>query len=132
MQRRVMTALLLAGFVLIGTCASGALAAPVGLMSTPYTATYTDETYGPVTCTGEHQTAQQFPGTETSGGRDVWRCTSTTGSPLTNALPGRTVRKNVGSDYFYFVKGIEVFGTAKEHIAKNGLSYKAVAYWPWP
>jgi hypothetical protein len=42
------------------------------------------------------------------------------------------VRKNVGSDYFFFVKGVEVTGTAKERISANGMSYRAVAYYPFP
>jgi hypothetical protein len=132
MKRGLMSGVLLAVLALFGTCTSGALAAPAGLTSVAYTATYTDELYGPVTCAGEHQTADRFPGSETTGGRDVWRCSSTTGAPLTNAVPRQTVRKNVGSDYFFFVKGVEVVGTAKEHISADGRSYKAVAYCPWP
>src|SRR4051794_38960687 len=132
MKRRVLGAALLAVSALFGTFTSGSLAAPSGLTSVSYTASYTDELYGPVTCVGEHQTADRFPGTETTGGRDVWRCDSTTGTPLANAVPGQTVRRNVGSDYFFFVKEIEVFGTAKEHISRTGRFYKAVAYWPWP
>ncbi|HXB15992.1 MAG TPA: hypothetical protein VNV44_09655 [Solirubrobacteraceae bacterium] len=127
-----MSAALLAAFALLGIGTADSLAAPPDLTSIPYTATYTDELYGPVTCVGEHQTSSRFPGTETTGGRDVWRCTSTTGAPLTNAVPRQTVRKNVGSDYFFFVKGIEVIGTAKEHISANGRYYRAVAYYPWP
>jgi hypothetical protein len=132
MKRRLMTAALLAIPALFAGYTSAALAAPAALTSVTYTATYTDSLYGPVTCVGEHQTAEPFPGSETTGGRDLWRCSSTTGAPLTNAVPRQTVRKNVGSDYFYFVKGIEVVGTAKEHISSDGRSYKAVAYWPWP
>jgi hypothetical protein len=132
MKRRLMTAALLVVLALLAGYTSAALAAPAGLTSVAYTATYTDSLYGPVTCVGEHQTAVPFPGSETTGGRDLWRCSSTTGAPLTNAVPRQTVRKNVGSDYFYFVKGVEVVGTAKEHISSDGRSYKAVAYWPWP
>ncbi len=132
MRRGLMRAVLLAAFALFGTCTAESLAAPPGLTSISYTATYTDELYGPVTCVGEHQTSDRFPGTETTGGRDVWRCTSTTGQPLTGAVPRQTVRKNVVSDYFYFVKGVEVIGTAKEHISANGRSYRGIAYYPWP
>ena len=132
MRRGPMGAALLAILALSGTCTAASLAAPPGLTSVPYTASYTDHLYGPVTCAGEHQTSTRFPGTETTGGRDVWRCTSTTGAPLTNAIPRQTVRKNVGSDYFFFVKGVEVTGTAKERISANGMSYRAVAYYPWP
>jgi hypothetical protein len=131
MKRGLMGAAL-AALALFGTCTAASLAAPPGLISVPYTASYTDALYGPVTCAGEHQTSDRFPGTETTGGRDVWRCTSTTGAPLTNAVPRQTVRKNVGSDYFFFVKGVEVVGTAKEHISANGLFYRAIAYFPWP
>jgi hypothetical protein len=124
---------LVAAVTLFAVLAPSSLAASIpGFTSVSYTATYTDELYGPVTCVGQHQTADAFPGTETTGGRDVWRCRSTTGSPLTNAVPGQTVRKNVGSDYFYFVKGVLVTGTAKEHISATGRSYSAIAYWPWP
>jgi hypothetical protein len=132
MLRGLTGASLAASIALLGVFAPGAWAVPRGLTSTPYTASYEDELYGPVTCTGEHQTAEKFPGDETAGGRDVWRCTSTTGAPLENAVPRQTVRKNVGSDYFYFVKGVVVSGTAKERISGNGFSYKAIAYYPWP
>jgi hypothetical protein len=132
MKRGLFAAVLLAVFALFGTCTSASFGAPRGLTSVTYTAAYTDVVYGPVSCVGDHQTADRFPGTETTGGRDVWRCSSTSGAPLTNAVPRQTVRKNVGSDYFYFVKGIEVFGTATEHISADGRSYRAVAYWPWP
>jgi hypothetical protein len=132
MRRGTIGAALLAAFALPGIFTTASLAAPPGLTSVPYTASYTDELYGPVSCAGEHQTSTRFPGIETTGGRDVWRCTSTTGAPLTNAVPRQTVRKNVGSDYFFFVKGIEVTGTAKEHISANGMFYRAVAYYPWP
>src|SRR5262249_28257399 len=121
-----MSALVLGGLAALATCNSVAVAAPRGLTSVPYVAVYTDQLYGPVACTGEHQTADKFPGSETTGGRDVWRCSSNTGSPLTNAVPRQTVRRNVGSDYFFFVKGVEVIGTAKEHISANGMSYKGI------
>jgi hypothetical protein len=124
---------LLAALAVVGTFTSGSLAAGIaGLTSVKYTAIYTDGLYGPVSCAGQHQTAEAFPGNETTGGRDVWTCRSTTGKPLTNAVPGQLVRKNVGSDYFYFVKHLEVVGTAKERISSTGRSYSAIAYWPWP
>jgi hypothetical protein len=132
MRRALMGAVVPALLGLFGMSTAAAVAAPPGLTSVPYTATYTDELYGPVTCVGEHQTSERFPGTETTGGRDVWKCTSTTGAPLANAVPRETVRKNVASDYFYFVKGLVVTGTAKERISANGRSYRAVAYYPWP
>jgi hypothetical protein len=68
-----------------------------------YSVSYTD-IFGPVTCTGVHQTGKNFPGTATGGGQDSFTCTSSTGLPLTGgATAGQVISLGPGgwcSDYF--------------------------------
>ncbi len=109
--------------------------------SVEYTATYTDERFGPVVCTGRHQTnSVKYPGTETSGGRDVFTCKSTvlapngrTRMPLTGATPEEILTWGPGtwaSDYFAVTFSLVVLdtnGTGK--VNATGKSYHAVIYY---
>jgi hypothetical protein len=52
-----------------------------------YKALYTDPFFGPVSCTGVHQTGKNT----TTLGQDSFTCTSTSGSPLTNVYPGESI-----------------------------------------
>lgn len=100
------------------------------------------EWYGPgmVHCVGHHQTnvKRGYPGTETSGGRDVERCRTVSGQPF-EKLTGGEQREHEfpgpaniwESDYFLFVKGI---GGVRTHdmtlsVAKNDKSFRIVAYY---
>jgi hypothetical protein len=108
--------------------------------STPYEAEYNDPIAGPIKCVGKHQTSEKkgYPGNETEGGRDKFKCTSTTGLPLTGVAPGETGvtlglpgASGWDSDYFYFVKGgLVVAATSFTYkVSHKGTSFKAVAYY---
>jgi hypothetical protein len=106
--------------------ATVSLAVGIGLSTIPAAASnngttvnhYTTPTYtdfaGPVSCKGIHQTSKSFPGTTTSGGRDIFTCTSTTGG-LTGVTCGQVITFAVNgwqSDYFYYFEGgISVLNT---------------------
>jgi hypothetical protein len=97
-----------------------------------YSVSYIDNNAGPVTCTGTHQYGKQWPGTATTGGRDSFTCTSTTGSPLWNVIPGQVVPEGIGawgSDYFYYTVGLYVTNTIAFSltVSSDGLSYSGVA-----
>src|SRR5271165_4911863 len=95
--------------------------------------------YGPVRCLGVHQTNEKrgYPGTETTGGRDVERCTSTTGKPLVNMTPGEEGHGSFPgpaniweSDYFLFIKGLSRRTYDMTYkVSANGKSFKLVAYY---
>src|ERR1035437_4441942 len=53
---------------------------------TQYTAAYADPVFGPVSCVGVHVVGGGPHGT--SFAQDIFKCTSTSGSPLTNVRPG--------------------------------------------
>jgi hypothetical protein len=96
-----------------------------------YSLSYTDYIVGPVTCTGTHQYGKQWPGTATTGGRDSFTCTSTTGSPLTTYTPGQVVLVGVGSwqsDYFATLN-LSVLNTVAFTltVSSDGFSYSGVA-----
>jgi len=100
-----------------------------------YSASYTDNVFGPVTCTGTHQYGKQWPGTATAGGRDSFTCTSTTGGPVTGVTAGQLFPEGIGawdSDYFYFdgpIPGSLVPNTYAFSltVSSDGLSYSGVA-----
>jgi len=129
-RSRLISATLLGTLAVSGVFASVSTAARFPKTVIPYTATYTDQRFGPVTCEGKHETARAYQGTETSGGRDVCKCRSTTGKPLTNAVPGEYLSEvSVASDYFYYVKGLEVDGHADMVVNAKATGYSAVGYW---
>jgi hypothetical protein len=56
-----------------------------------YNVSYADPYFGPVSCTGVRQYGKNWPGTATTGGRDSFTCTSTSGLPLTNLTPNESM-----------------------------------------
>ena len=148
-------------FAWMGVCCSSALAAPTGAgagdaavtaahrYAKPTRVSFAveydaSEYYGPVRCHGKHETNERrhYPGTETEGGRDVEKCTSTTGGPLVGLTPGaqdqtmfpNTSGGSVGeweSDYFSLVKGIGGVDTSdfSYDVSGNGKSFTIVAYY---
>ncbi|MCW3030031.1 MAG: hypothetical protein JWM66_164 [Solirubrobacterales bacterium] len=106
--------------------------------SVEYTAAYTDSRFGPIECTGKHQTnSLKFPGTASSGGRDIFTCKSTEFSgakrlPLQGVAPEEALTWGEGawaSDYFnsigYYV--VDVSGSGK--VSKTGKTFHAVMYY---
>ena len=72
-----------------------------------YKAAYTDQVFGPIICAGVHKVGKNWPGTATSGGRDSFACTSTTGNPLPGVTPGEVLIIAPGeweSDYFALLR----------------------------
>jgi hypothetical protein len=101
-----------------------------GVSTIKYTAVYTDFFYGPVSCTGVHQTGKNFG----EYGQDSFTCTSTTGGPLPHVSPGEslTLATTNGwfSDYYYFavVPGTVLYATSLTGtVSLDGESYTAVA-----
>ena len=101
-----------------------------GVVVTQYRAAYSDFFFGPVSCAGVHQTGKNFG----LYGQDSWTCTSTTGNPLRNVLPGESLSLNTTggwySDYYAFAvtPGFVVFATGLTGtVSDDGLSYTAVA-----
>ena len=93
-----------------------------------YTATYTDYFFGPVTCTGVHQSGKNFG----QWGQDSFTCTAQpVGAVLTNVTPNQTLALGTfggwQSDYasltgqFYYAT---VFNGV---VSSDGTSYTAVA-----
>lgn len=110
------------------------VAANNGIQVTHYTASYTDPFFGPVSCTGVHQTGKNFPGTDNGfgvavGGQDSFTCTSTTGSPLTGVTPNETLSFAVIggwiSDY-----DRQFANSFAGMVSSDGFSYSAVAGYP--
>jgi hypothetical protein len=94
--------------------------------------TYEDARFGPMECSGKHQTnSKKYPGTETEGGRDKFKCKSTTGVALLNVTPGEPVTfAGWDSDYFFFVKGLTIEAkTITGKASLNGKVFRAVAYY---
>ncbi len=100
--------------------------------------------YGPVHCVGKHETnaSKGWPGTPApdpartgTGGRDVEKCTSTTGLPLVGMLPGEhKVGPPIegeplwGSDW----DGNAITTSNFEYtVSHNGKSFKIVAIYPY-
>jgi hypothetical protein len=106
--------------------------------SVEYAASYTDERFGPIECKGKHQSnSVKYPGTESSGGRDVFTCRSTAFSgtkrlPLQGVAPEEALTWGAGawaSDYFnsigYYV--LDVSGSGK--VSKTGRAFHAIMYY---
>jgi hypothetical protein len=93
-----------------------------------YTATYTDYFFGPVTCTGVHQTGKNFG----NWGQDSFTCTAQpAGAVLTNVIPNQTLTLGlIGgwlSDYGTLTGG-SYFATAfNAVVSSDSTSYTAVA-----
>jgi hypothetical protein len=100
-------------------------------MRVHYEAEYTDAIFGPIRCAGNHIASKKHPGTETSGGADKFKCTSTTEAPITGITPGGAVPfAGWASDYFYWVVKLPEYVLAKEvsgKASKDGKSFKALA-----
>jgi hypothetical protein len=100
-----------------------------GAQTTQYKASYTDSNFGPVSCAGVHQVGKNFPGL----GQDSFTCTSTTGLPLTNVVPGQVITFGPNrwfSDYYWFAADPRqyVLDTSVEGtVSLDGMSYTAVA-----
>jgi hypothetical protein len=98
-----------------------------------YSVSYTDAIWGPVTCTGTHQYGKQWPGTTTTGGRDSFTCTSTSGLPVTGAAAGQVYTYAVGgwaSDYAPLNGATNTIAFTVT-VSLDGMSYSGVAaYYP--
>lgn len=161
-RRRLLLAFALAAVAALGTFSSASLASTTGGGSSASKAAglagpmaaekssveygpflYTDERFGPVSCSGKHQTnSKAFPGNDTEGGRDKFTCKSTTGLPLTGTSPEELIvfgptGQAWQSDYFAFEKGLSVVAITESvsgkpsqgKTAKSGKAYKATIYY---
>ena len=95
-----------------------------------YTATYTDYFFGPVTCTGVHQTGKNFG----PNGQDSFTCTAQpAGNMLTNVIPNQTLTlSSIGgwiSDYWNLPPAPQAFYASAFNavVSSDGTSYTAVA-----
>jgi hypothetical protein len=101
-----------------------------GTTTQQYKAFYTDSFFGPVSCTGVHQSGKNVPYTY---GQDSFTCTSTTGLPLTNVIAGQSLSlATFGgwySDYWNLVTpGSNVLATSfNGTVSGDGFSFTAVA-----
>ena len=132
------SAALLVSIAVVGMTATSALAkgTPPQKWSYTFTGLKAGEWYGPVSCTGKHETNEKkgYPGTETSGGKDVEKCKSTTGKPLELVTPGEHVALGTGefpgasgwSSDDPALAGLES-KDIEYTVAANGKSFKLVA-----
>ena len=95
-----------------------------GTSVTQYKTSYTDSFFGPVSCTGVHQ-SQTKGNVNTT--QDSFTCTSTSGSPLTNVIPSQQIPLSTFggwiSDYDHASYAVAFSGT----VSSDGMSYTAVA-----
>jgi hypothetical protein len=135
-MRQVLFAVLVAGALLIQSVGLALAASPSGQGTTTIryeSAVYFDFTLGAtVQCKGIHQYGPRWPGTATSGGRDIYRCRSLSG-PFTNVSHEDGFVYETGqwvSDYFFDYKNQLVPNRLPVtlRIAGNNLSYHAIAY----
>jgi len=150
------SAVIVASIAVVGITAATATASPAGGHSTAasgaralgkyakpekweyhFTGLKAGEWYGPVECKGKHESNEKkgYPGTETSGGRDVEKCKSTTGKALELVTPGEHVA--LGGE-FPGASGWDSDDPALANleskdieytVAANGKSFKLVAYY---
>jgi hypothetical protein len=99
----------------------------MGASTTKYTATYTDPVFGPVTCTGVHQSGHQFP----TLGQDSFTCVAQPeGATIANVVPNQILTLPPGGWYsdFYFLSNQLVFNTSfSGAVSEDGTSYTGVA-----
>jgi hypothetical protein len=93
-----------------------------------YTSSYTDPFFGPVTCTGVHQSGKNFG----PQGQDSFTCTAQpAGAALQNVTPNETLTSStMGGWYsdYYILKGPLVLALALNGVvSSDGTSYTAVA-----
>jgi len=95
-----------------------------------YTATYADYFFGPVTCTGVHQTGKNFPGL----GQDSFTCTAQpAGNLLQGVIANQTLTiSDIGgwiSDFYNLGPAPQVvYASAfRAVVSSDGKSYTAVA-----
>ena len=93
-----------------------------------YTATYSDYFFGPVTCTGVHQSGKNFG----QSGQDSFTCTAKpAGNVLQGVIPNQTVTiSNIGgwlSDYYGLTGGFVYASAFNAVVSSDGKSYTAVA-----
>jgi hypothetical protein len=133
----------------LGFSVTTGVAAGNGTSVAHYTVSYNDPNLGPVTCTGVHQSGKNFPGSTAitgpgpsgpyipgsgTGGQDSFTCTSTSGLPLTNLLPGQslTLANLPGGGWasdFAPLQG-ELASSFTGTVSSDGFSYTAVATYP--
>ena len=148
MSRRSTSAVLIAALAILGVFSSGAMAASTHAratlgagkrlnrhqVKTAYTATYTDEKWGPVVCKGVHIVSTQYPGTATTGGADKFKCKSTTHKPVTFGGPGEVLMNPTpwASDYFNLSGHFVLAKSLVITMAANVKSYTGLAVYPSP
>jgi len=122
---------LLAG-VLAALSLSGTALAENGNVTTVehYRSAYNDYFYGPIACSGAHQTGKNFG----QWGQDSFTCTSTTGNPLPGVSPDQSIdlatTNGWYSDYWYFIAspGFRLYATSLTgQVSDDGMSFSAVA-----
>jgi hypothetical protein len=132
----------------LGFSVTTGVAAPSGTTVAHYTVSYTDPNFGPVTCTGVHQTGKNFPGTPVTGpgpsgpyipttargGEDSFTCTSTTGLPLTGLTAGQSLSLATipGGAWLsdFAPLGGEAASSFTGTVSADGFSFTAVATYP--
>jgi hypothetical protein len=118
---------------LSGTAVLAASPSGNGTTTHRFSSTYVDPVFGAmVVCKGIHQDGPRWPGDATSGGRDVFKCRSTSG-PFENVERGQLVELPEGfwfSDYFA-ENGLLVINTKpyRARISGDGRSYHAIVYY---
>lgn len=119
---------------LSGTAVLAASPSGNGTTTHRFSATYFDPVFGAmVVCKGIHQDGPRWPGDATSGGRDVFKCRSSSG-PFEGVEPGQVVDLPPGfwcSDSFGATFGICVPNTKpyRVRISGDGRSYHAIVYY---
>jgi hypothetical protein len=93
-----------------------------GTQTVKYTAVYTDYFFGPVSCSGVHQTGKNFG----SNGQDSFTCTSTSGLPLTNTYPGELLSASTFGGWLSDFNGLGATSFAGT-VSADGFSQSAVA-----
>ena len=93
-----------------------------------YTTTYTDYFFGPVTCTGVHQTLKNGPAL----GQDSFTCTAQpAGATLQYGTPNQTLTlSDIGgwiSDFYNLAHQVVYASTFTAVVSSDGKSYTAVA-----
>jgi hypothetical protein len=109
-----------------GTTSGNAAGTGAGLKGTSviqYKTSYTDSFFGPVSCTGVHQSQTKGNVTTT---QESFTCASTSGIPLTNVSPGQQVTwgPNTWQSDFNHSSLDQTFSAT---VSSDAMSYTAVA-----